>query len=62
MTATEKTNFLAATEKTNFKAYLRNCTDAQVQGVYDKEKAAGREDEMELAVAEAERRGISLDL
>lgn len=53
---------MTAQEKTNFKAYLRNCTDAQVQVVYDKEKAAGREEEMELAIAEAERRGITLDI
>lgn len=44
-----------------FRAYLKQCTDKQVQGVYDKEKEAGREVEMELAVAEAERRGIELD-
>lgn len=48
-------------ERENFRQYLRNCTDRQVQGVYDKEKAAGREEEMDLAVAEAERRGIDLE-
>lgn len=48
-------------ERQNFKAYLRNCTNNQVQGVYDKEKAAGREEEMELAVDEADRRGIPLN-
>lgn len=52
---------MTAQEKANFKGYLHNCTDAQVQGVYDKEKAAGREDEMELALDEADRRGIVLD-
>jgi hypothetical protein len=45
----------------DFRGYLKQCTDAQVQGVYDKEHAAGREDYAELAVAEAERRGIELD-
>lgn len=53
---------MTSQERKNFKEYLRNCTNAQVQGVYDKEKAAGREEEMELAIEEAERRGISLDL
>lgn len=48
-------------ERDNFKAYLRACSDNQVQGVYDKEKAANRSEEMELAVAEAERRGIELN-
>ena len=48
-------------EREEFKGYLNNCTDRQVQGVYDKEKAAGRQEEMELAEAEAERRGISLE-
>lgn len=52
---------MTSEEKSNFKAYLRAATDAQVQGVYDKEKAAGREDEMELALDEADRRGITLD-
>lgn len=45
-------------ERNEFTGYLRNCTDRQVRGVYDKEKAAGRRDEMALAVAEAERRRI----
>lgn len=39
-----------------FASYLRACTDAQVQGVYDKEKAAGREVYTALARAEASRR------
>lgn len=45
-----------------FTQYLKNCSDKQVQGVYDKEKKAGRRAEMRLAKAEAERRGIDLDL
>jgi hypothetical protein len=48
-------------EKREFREYLRNCTNRQVQGVYDKEKAANRHQEMELAIQEAERRGIQLD-
>lgn len=49
-------------ERNEFRGYLKNCTDAQVQGVYDKEKGAGRREEMGLAVAEAERRGIQLSV
>lgn len=52
---------MTSQEKASFESYLRSCTDTQVQGVYDKEKAAGREDEMELALAEADRRGLDLD-
>ena len=47
-----------ADDMREFRAYLRICTNAQVQGVYDKEHAAGREDYAELAVVEAERRDI----
>lgn len=47
-------------ERDNFRSYLKQCTAQQIQGVYDKEKVAGRTEEMELAVAEAERRGITL--
>jgi hypothetical protein len=43
-----------------FVAYLKACTDAQVQGVFEKEQAAGRQDYAELAKQEAERRGIAL--
>jgi len=50
-----------AKDMREFRDYLKNCTDAQVQGVYDKERAAGRDDYAELAVAEAERRGIDLE-
>lgn len=48
-------------DKTEFEGYLRNCTDKQVQGVYDREKEARRMDYAALAVSEAERRGITLD-
>ena len=44
-----------------FRGFLRNATDRQVQGIYDKEKRAGRDDYADLAVAEAARRGIILD-
>jgi hypothetical protein len=53
---------ISAEDIRDFRGYLRNCSDAQVQGVYDKEKEAGRMAYAELAIAEAERRGISLDL
>lgn len=45
----------------NFTGYLKNCTDSQIQGVYNKEKKAGRRSEIRLTKAEAERRGITLD-
>jgi len=44
-----------------FNAYLRGITDAQVQGVYDKEREAGRDMYVALAEAEAERRHITLE-
>lgn len=47
-------------EKNEFRQYLRQCTDAQVQGVYDKERAAGRREEAKLAIEEADRRGMDL--
>lgn len=52
---------MTAADMKEFRLYLKHCTDAQVQGVYDKEKTADRLDYAELALAEAERRGISLD-
>lgn len=51
---------MTAQDRAEFKLYLKQCTDRQVQGVYDKEKEAGREDYAELARDEAERRGIDL--
>lgn len=44
-----------------FRGFLHQATDRQVQGIYDKEKRAGRDDYAELAVTEAESRGIELD-
>jgi hypothetical protein len=41
-----------------FCSYLRNCTDAQVRGVYEKEKRAGRDAYVALAEVEAQRRGL----
>jgi hypothetical protein len=49
-------------DREQFAAYLRQCTDAQLQGVYEKEKvAAKRHVYADLAAAEASRRGVILD-
>ena len=47
----------------DFNAYLRGCTNAQVQGVYDKECNRGGDGDMYAALAEAEARfrGIELE-
>lgn len=50
----------SAQDRREFRGYLKSCSDRQVQGVYDKERAAGRDEYAELAIAEAERRGIAL--
>jgi hypothetical protein len=50
-----------ANDMREFMGYLRQCTDRQVRGVYEKERDAGREDYALLAQAEASRRGIALD-
>jgi hypothetical protein len=47
-------------DRSEFWQYLRQCTDAQVRGVYEKERAAGRDDYADLAVIEADRRGIEV--
>jgi hypothetical protein len=52
---------ITAKDIREFNAYLQQCTDRQVQGVYDKEKAAGRDEYVALAEAEAQRRGIILE-
>ena len=51
----------SAKDLREFRGFLRNATDRQVQGIYDKERRAGRDDYAELAVEEAERRGVDLD-
>lgn len=53
---------VTAKDLREFRSFLRNATDRQVQGIYDKEKRAGRDEYAELAVEEAGRRGIDLDL
>lgn len=49
---------ITADDIREFCGYLRGCTDAQVRGVYEKEKAAGRDEYVALAEMEAERRGL----
>lgn len=53
---------LTARDIREFNAYLANCTPRQVQGVYDKEKEAGRDAYVALVEAEAQKRGICLEL
>lgn len=48
-------------EEQEFRSYLRQCTDWQVVGVFEKEHAAGRLDYMRLAEIEAACRKIDLD-
>ena len=47
-------------DRHEFRQYLRQCTNAQVQGVYEKELAAGRHEYAELAESEAILRGLYL--
>ena len=49
---------MTSADKKDFRLYLRQCTDAQVLGVYEKEKAAGRRAYAELARDEQARRGL----
>ncbi len=49
---------MTSQDRREFKEYLRNCTDNQVFGVLEKEKAAGRQDYADLAQDELERRGL----
>jgi len=44
----------------DFTTYLKNCTDSQVKGVYDKERAARRDMYVILVEQEAARRNIEL--
>lgn len=59
-TLISKKNPMNAKDKKEFRAYLKNCTDAQVKGVYEKENSAGRNDYAKLAIAEAKQRSIDL--
>lgn len=51
---------VAAQDIREFRGFLHRASDSQVQGIYEKEKRSGRDEYAELAVAEADRRGISL--
>jgi len=44
-----------------FRGFLKQATDRQVQGIFDKETAAGREEYADLAQEEARIRGIYLE-
>lgn len=49
-------------DRKDFARFLRDSTNSQLQGVYEKERTANRDEYADLAVAEAERRGITLNL
>jgi hypothetical protein len=51
---------LSAKDEREFKGYLRQCTDRQVVGVWEKERDAGRTEYRLLAEIEAARRGVDL--
>lgn len=53
----ENDDKLTAHDAEQFMEYLRNCTDAQVQGVFDKESKAGRRTYAKLAEIELALRG-----
>jgi hypothetical protein len=53
-----ESNMITAKDIREFNSYLRACSDAQVRGVYEKEKQAGRHEYMTLAEMEAQRRGL----
>lgn len=50
---------LSSDDIREFNAYLAACTDAQVIGVYEKEKEAGRSGYIALAEAEMKKRGLN---
>jgi len=49
---------ISARDMEEFMDYLENCTDTQVLGVLEKEKAAKRKEYIVLAEKEAERRSL----
>jgi hypothetical protein len=49
---------MSAQDMREFAAYLKNCTDRQVLGVMEKERAAGRDGYALLAELEAESRNL----
>lgn len=52
---------VSAQDIREFRGFLQGASDSQVQGIYEKERRAGRDEYAELAVAEAGHRGINLD-
>jgi hypothetical protein len=49
---------MTANDTQEFNSYLANCTNQQVEGVYQKEKSAGRRDYAELAAKEGRKRNM----
>jgi hypothetical protein len=60
-TAREMQSHVSAQDIREFRGFLGNASDGQVQGIYEKEKRAGRDVYAELAAAEAVIRGLPLD-
>jgi len=48
-------------QQREFESYLEQMSDRQLQGVYDREKSAGRKTEMLLCRLEAAKRSIRLE-
>lgn len=51
---------LTAQNIRSFSAFLDNASDKQLQGIYDRERAAGRAAYVELVKNEARSRGVDL--
>jgi hypothetical protein len=49
-------------EQDNFKLFCEQATDAQLQGIYDKERKAGRDEERRIVVRVASARNVMLEL
>lgn len=49
---------MKARDRKDFEGYLKQCTDNQVFGVYEKEKLANRKDYLELAISELKNRSL----
>ena len=52
---------MTAQDIREFNAYLHGCTDIQIEGVFEKEHEAGRDEYVALVEAEAARRGMILE-
>jgi hypothetical protein len=51
---------VTARDRQEFEDFCRQATDAQLRGIYEKEKAAGRHLYAKLAENEAYRRGVEV--